>query len=75
MRVDDLVIEGDKVVTCFTVTGTHKGDLMGIGATGKQVKIKGMVLTRFDKGKVVEEWEILDQLGMFQQLGVVSLPE
>jgi len=47
---------------------------MGIAATGKQVMVNGMVLSRFEDGKIVEEWEILDQLTMFQQLGVVSLP-
>jgi len=74
MEVDDLVIAGDKAVTAFTLTGTHEGDLMGIAATGKQMKVNGMVLSRFEDGKIVEEWEILDLLTMFQQLGVVSLP-
>ncbi len=74
MEIDDLVIAGDKAVISFALTGTHEGDLMGIAATGKQVKVNGMVLSRFEDGKIVEEWEILDQLTMFQQLGVVSLP-
>lgn len=74
MGIDDLVIAGNKAVICFTLIGTHEGDLMGIAATGKQVKVNGMVLSRFEDGKIVEEWEILDQLTMFQQLGVVSLP-
>ncbi|MCB2263687.1 MAG: ester cyclase [Candidatus Thiosymbion ectosymbiont of Robbea hypermnestra] len=74
LEIDDMVFEGDKVVTCFTVTGTHKGDLTGIAPTGKQVKFSGMILSRFENGKIVEEWEILDQLTMLQQLGVVSSP-
>ena len=57
-----------------TLTGTHEGDLMGIPATGKQLKFHGMVLSRFEEGKIIEEWEILDMLSMFQPLGVVSLP-
>lgn len=72
--IDDLVVSGDKVVISITLTGTHEGDLMGIPATGKQLKIHGMVLSRFEEGKIIEEWEILDMLSMFQQLGVVSLP-
>ena len=52
----------------------HNGDLMGIAATGKHMKVSGMILSRFEEGKIVEEWEIMDQLAMFQQLGVVSLP-
>ena len=73
-KLDDLVIEGDKAVSCFTITGTHKAELMGIAATGKQVKFNGMALSRFEGGKVIEDWEIMDQLSMFQQLDVVSLP-
>jgi len=75
VEIDDLVVSGDKVVISITLTGTHEGDLMGIAATGKQVKINGMVLSRFEDGKIVEEWELLDQLTMLQQLGIVSLPE
>jgi steroid delta-isomerase-like uncharacterized protein len=72
--IDNLVVSGDKVVISVTLTGTHEGDLMGIPSTGKQLKIHGMVLSRFEDGKIIEEWEILDMLSMFQQLGVVSLP-
>ena len=74
VRIDDLVNGGDKVVISVTLTGTHEGDLMGISPTGKPVKINGMILSHFQGGKIVKEWEILDMLAMFQQLGVVSLP-
>jgi steroid delta-isomerase-like uncharacterized protein len=71
--IEDLLIAGDKAVIAFTLTGTHAGVLMGIGATGKEVEAHGMVLSRFKDGKIIEEWEILDQLTLFEQLGVVSL--
>lgn len=71
-EIDDLVIAGDKVAISITLTGTHEGELMGIVATGKQVKVHGMVLSRFEDGKIVDEWEILDMLAMFQQLGVIK---
>ena len=72
--VDDLVEMDDKVVISITLSGTHTGDLIGIPATGNRLKVHGMVLSRLEDGKIVEEWEILDMLGMFQQLDVVSLP-
>lgn len=74
LQIDDLVLEGDKSVNCFTLTGTHEGDFMGIAATGNPVKVHGMVLSRFKDGKIIEEWEVMDQLALFQQIGVVSLP-
>jgi steroid delta-isomerase-like uncharacterized protein len=74
IAIEDLLIAGDKAVIAFTLTGTHAGVLMGIGATGKEVEAQGMVLSRFEDGKIIEEWEILDQLTLFEQLGVVSLP-
>ena len=74
VRIDDLVTTDNKAVDCFTLTGTHQGDFMGIAATGKPVKVNGIVISRFEEGKVIEEWELLDQLAMFQQLGIVSLP-
>ena len=74
VEIDELVVAGDKVVISIALTGAHEGDLMGIAATGKRVKVHGMVLSRFEDGKIIDEWEILDELAMFQQLGVVSLP-
>ena len=74
IQVDDLTTEENKTVTCFTLMGTHRGELMGIPATGKPVNVHGTILSRFKAGKIIEEWEILDQLTMFQQLGVIALP-
>ena len=70
MTIEDTVAEGDKVVNRYTGRGTHKGDLMGIAPTGKQVTITGMVATRYVGGKQVEAWVAMDMLGMLQQLGV-----
>lgn len=69
--VEDLVAEGEKLVTRYSVRGTHKGDLMGIPATGKEISITGIAVDRFENGLSVEHWEIIDQLGLMQQLGVV----
>ena len=71
MVIEDQVAEGDKVVTRWTATGTHKGELMGIPPTGKQVKVSGITIDRLRGGKIVEEWASFDQLGMLQQIGAV----
>ena len=72
--IDDLIVAGNKVVIAITLSGTHTGELLGIPATEKSIRVHGMVQSRLEAGKIVEEWEILDMLGMFQQLGIVSLP-
>ena len=71
VAIDDLVAEGDRVVHRVTVRGTHKGEMMGIAPTGKQVTITAITISRFAGGKEVESWPSLDQLGMLQQMGVV----
>ena len=69
LSVDDLVAEGDKVAVRSTMTATHKGDLMGIAPTGKEVAIDIMLIYRIADGKIVEHWMVADQLGLLQQLG------
>ena len=71
IKVDDQIAEGDKVVTRWTATGTHKGDLMGIAPTNKHATVAGVDIDRFQDGKVVEAWASYDMFGMLQQLGVV----
>jgi steroid delta-isomerase-like uncharacterized protein len=71
MVVEDQVAEGDKVVTRWTATGTHRGELMGMPPTGKSVRVTGITINRLEGGKIVEEWGIFDQLGMLQQLGAI----
>jgi len=70
VTVDDMVADGDKVAHRATMRGTHKGELMGIAPTGKQVTIAAIVISRFAGGKEVEAWSNLDQLGMMQQMGI-----
>ena len=72
IEIEALVSAGNRTVIAFTLSGTHEGELMGIAATGREVKISGMTLSHFENGKIVEEWELLDQLSLFQQLGIVS---
>lgn len=72
--INDMFAEGDKVATRFTITGTFKGEMMGIAPTGKKATIAGIVITRWEGGKEAEAWESLDTLGFYQQLGI-PIPE
>jgi predicted ester cyclase len=74
VTVEDMLAEGDKVVARLTITGTHKGDLIGIAPTGKQVTLGVIDIARIAGGKMVERWGQEDMLGMMQQLGVVPPP-
>lgn len=67
----DVIVEGDKAVVRWTAEGTHRGELMGIPATGKPVHLKGLDVIRVTNGKIVERWGELDALGMMQQLGAI----
>jgi steroid delta-isomerase-like uncharacterized protein len=71
---DELISTGDTVVGRWNATATHTGQLPGMAATGKRISIGGITIYRLAGGKIVEAWEQLDMLGMWQQLGVVSLP-
>jgi steroid delta-isomerase-like uncharacterized protein len=67
--LETLVQDGDTIAFAYTFTGTHQGPLMGLPATGKSVRIRGMQISRFRDGKMVERWGSSDQLGMLQQIG------
>jgi steroid delta-isomerase-like uncharacterized protein len=69
--IEDMVAEGDRVVTRWTARGTHSGPLMNIPATGKQVTITGITINQVSGGTIVAGWNNFDQLGMLQQLGVI----
>lgn len=71
ITIEDQVAEGDCVVTRWTATGTHKGELMGIEATGKQATVSGMTFDRIADGMLVESWNNWDTLGLLRQLGAV----
>lgn len=71
LQIDDFFISGDRSCTTFTLRGTHEENFMGIPATKKSVQVQGMVMSRFKHGKISEDWEILDNLSLLQQLGVI----
>jgi steroid delta-isomerase-like uncharacterized protein len=69
--VKDLIAEGDQVVAPLTQSGTHLGIFLGIPPTGKRVQLTGIEIFRLAGGKIVEHWNSYDDLGLFQQLGVL----
>lgn len=69
--LDDIIVEGDKAAVRCTVTGTHRGEFMGVPATNRKVKVQAFAIDRVAGGKIVEEWGMHDALGMMQQLGIV----
>jgi steroid delta-isomerase-like uncharacterized protein len=72
--LEDMVAEGDKVVTRLRWQGTHQAELMGIPPSGKQVDFTMMSIHRIVEGKITEGWVNFDMMGMMQQLGAVPNP-
>ncbi|MPZ87206.1 MAG: ester cyclase [Nitriliruptorales bacterium] len=72
--IQDQIAEGDKVVVRWTARGTHDGDYFGIPPTGRAGVITGVEVLKFADGKATTCWGEVDQLGLLQQLGVISLP-
>jgi predicted ester cyclase len=75
--VDDVIAEGDKVVTRWTLTGTHKGEVkefrMGpVKPTGKHVKVHGITIHRISGDKIVESWGETGKLEALEQLGLLG---
>jgi steroid delta-isomerase-like uncharacterized protein len=72
--VEEQIATEDTVVTRWTGSGTHNGDLNGIAPTGKHGAAQGIWIHRIAGGKIVESWNIWDNLGLLRQIGVISFP-
>ena len=68
--VDEQIESENKVVSRFTWSGTHRGEFLGVGATGRRVAVWGMVIDQFVGHKVKSTRIIMDVLGLMAQLGV-----
>jgi steroid delta-isomerase-like uncharacterized protein len=75
LEVEDLIAEGDKVMSRVSLHCTHKGELEGIPPTGKVLTVSAFTVFRLVDGKIADEWEIIDELGMMHQLGMELKPE
>jgi steroid delta-isomerase-like uncharacterized protein len=71
VEIQDMVAEGDRVVTRLVLTGTHTQRLMGIAASGRRVRISGVRIDRLAEGHIVESWFHWDSLGMLEQIGAL----
>ncbi len=69
--IDDILAEGDRVAVRWAWEGTQTGELLGIRPTGRQVRVAGISIVRVAAGKIVEQWEELDRLGLLQQIGAI----
>lgn len=72
--VEDEINEGDKVAAHWTMRGRHTGLLLGNRPTGRPIMVQGMIFARTKNGQIVEEWTLVDQMAMLQQLGIIPPP-
>lgn len=69
IALDDVIVAGDRVAARWTATGTHRGDLAGIPATGRSVRWGGIDVYRLQNRMIAEWWRNDDFVGLLQQLG------
>src|SRR3984893_16499885 len=69
--IEDMVVEGDRVVTRWRVQGTNTGSLFGMPATNKSATFMGVTINRIADGKIAEQWVEFDALGMLQHPAVI----
>lgn len=71
LTIEDLIAEGDKVVSRNVVTGTHQGEYMGLPPTGKSITYNEIFIVRFANGRIAETWGVVDVLSQMRQLGAI----
>ena len=73
--IEEMFAVGDRVISRYIMRGTHLGEIQGIPATGNKIEISGIMINRIENGKVVEDREDADMLGLMQQLGMELKPK
>ena len=73
ITIEDTLVMGDKVAVRCRVKGTHVGDGLGFPATQKPIEVTGIAIARVENQKIVGAWNNFDFLGLYQQMGVLSL--
>jgi predicted ester cyclase len=70
ITAEDAFGAGDRVAVRFTLTGTHRGDLLGAAPDGQPLHVEGITILRFEGERVAERWNRLDDVSLLDQLGV-----
>jgi predicted ester cyclase len=71
ISIEDLIEEGDRVVTRERITGTHLGEYMGLQPTGRSVSYNEIMIARFADGRIVEYWGVVDTFSLMKQLDLM----
>ena len=69
--ISDTILEGDRCVCRWRMTGTHSGTFLGFAPSGRKVTVDGISEMRFHDGRLAEQWTLYDCLGLLHQLGVL----
>jgi ketosteroid isomerase-like protein len=73
--IEQIIAEGDRVVSYSRMRGTHTGTWLGIAPTGRSVSFPLIVIQRISGGKIAEDWVLVESLGFYQQLGLLPATE
>ena len=68
LNVHDVLVDGDKTVLDFSLSGTHQGPFMGLAPTGRGIHVRGVVISTLRDGRIASEWEALDAMTLLGQL-------
>jgi len=71
-ELEDMIIQGNKVVLRIPFTGTHQGKFMGAEPTGRKIRVTETLILRIEDNKIAEMWEDYDEYGMRIQLGIIK---
>jgi steroid delta-isomerase-like uncharacterized protein len=75
LTVEDSIAEGDRVVNRWSFRGTQRGEFYGVPPTEREVTTSGIDIWRVEDGRIVENHQEVDNLGLLQQLGAIPQPE
>lgn len=73
--VEHMVADDENVAFAYTLTGTQKGEFMDVTATNKKIEVRGMQISKFRNGKMIERWGNSDELGILRQIGADVMVE